>query len=132
MSNKQQNYTTLIVLFCILLFGLAIPWFFPHLTLTVQSFWREHGNQVRLYVNNIACTLIVLQIITLRPNVTGDLTLRQIFRLGLLLPLVLAMASVPIRTFFGDYPIHDISETISNSFIAIALFAYRSQIQKLI
>lgn len=125
MSKKQQSYISWIVLSCIIIFGLVVPWLFPGFTDLAEALWRERGNDFLIVANCSASILIIAQIFAVRLNVRDGLTIPQIFILLLTLPIVLALASIPIRTIFGLYPVHDESETALNVFLCILLYMIR-------
>lgn len=84
-------------------------------------------NNILPWINAIACGLIALRLITFSRK-GGEY--RPFIALVAYL-IVVATASVPIRFFFGDYPIHDISETFLNVTLCVAVFAVKGNMARM-
>ncbi len=84
-------------------------------------------NNILPWVNAIACGLIALRLMTFSRK--GEQHRPLIAVVAYL--IVVATASVPIRFFFGDYPIHDISETFLNVTLCVAVFAVKGNIARM-
>lgn len=81
-------------------------------------------NDLLPIINSVACGLISLRLLTFTKR---GLQHRPFISFTAYL-LIVTTASVPIRYFFGTYPAHDISETVLNVILCIAVFSAKGNV----
>ncbi|MCB5312096.1 phage holin family protein [Yersinia intermedia] len=84
-------------------------------------------SNILLFINSLACGLIAIRLIFYSRN--GSVHKPLISLMAYL--IIVATGSVPIRAALGDYPVHDISETVLNTVLCIAVFAVRGNLAQL-
>ncbi|CNG43469.1 TPA: phage holin family protein [Yersinia enterocolitica] len=84
-------------------------------------------NTLLLIINSMSCGLIALRLMFYTSN--GAVHKPLVSFIAYL--IVVATGSVPIRALMGDYPVHDISETVLNTVLCIAVFAVRGNLAQL-
>ncbi|PVZ79521.1 phage holin family protein [Serratia sp. S1B] len=80
-----------------------------------------------LIINSTACGLLALRLVLYSRSGSAH---KPFISITAYL-LIVAAGSVPIRALMGDYPAHDISETVINSILCIAVFMVRGNLAQL-
>ncbi|PVZ84851.1 phage holin family protein [Serratia sp. S1B] len=86
-----------------------------------------NANYFLLIINSIACGLLALRLMFYSRE--GSIH-RPLVSIAAYL-ITVAAGSVPIRALTGSYPMHDISGTVINTVLCIAVFAVRGNLAQL-
>lgn len=84
-------------------------------------------NHILLVINSIACGSLAIRLMLYTR--CGSVHKPAISFAAYL--IIVAAGSVPIRALMGSYPIHDISETVINTVLCVAVFAVRGNLATL-